>query len=306
MIEEDRHALDRSLDQAEEGRSVHWHRHFQYDNWKSNELGARQGLGMFIPRTAHRVVMHYLMQVPFLRCGRPFETFPTVLDAGRRFAKLQGRVFDLDELRQVLSLACVRHYIDLQPSLHYTFAVIGDGYGRLANLLLTMFPACTVVLVNLSPALQIDLASLRLGWPELHVFEPTNVEDLMPPSALRVRVVGISANKAEMLAAIPLDGAFNISSMQEMDRSVIAHYFGLLRANPSPATWFYCSNAIAKSWTDGSVIRFAEYPWDPRDEVLLDEPCPWGQKGYQTFPPRYLQRPFPIQHRLARLRKEKH
>ena len=281
----------RESEQSKRGLSSHWRQHFQHATWKRDELGLRQGLGLFIPYTMRRAVIHYLLQTPFRR-------------QGRRFANIQGRVFDLDELRQVLSLACVRHYIDLQPSARYTFAVIGDGYGRLANLLLATCPECTVVLVNLPPALRIDLASLKLGWPDLPVLEAAGTADLKALTSVpRVRVVAIPAHKADLLKEIPLDGAFNVSSMQEMELSVIAHYFEVLRSNPAPATWFYCSNGIVKFWSDGTVVRFADYPWDPQDEILLDEPCPWVQKGYITFPPRYFVRPQPGHHRLVRLRK---
>lgn len=294
----------RAPERSESGLSSHWRQHFQHATWKSDELGLRHGLGLFIPYTVRRAVTHYLLQIPFRRQGRRFQAFRSILDAGRRFAKIQGRVFDLDELRQVLALSCVRHHIDLQPSARFTFAVIGDGYGRLANLLLATFPKCTVVLVNLPPALRIDLASLKLGWPDLPVLEAVGPADLEAlASAPHVRIVAIPADRADLLRSIPLDGAFNVSSMQEMDLSVIANYFRLLRANPAPDTWFYCSNVVAKFWTDGTVVRFADYPWDPEDDILLDEPCPWVQKGYVTFPPRYFVRAQPGHHRLVRLRK---
>lgn len=293
------------LGQREAGRSSHWHQHFQHDSWKSDEPGSRAGLGIFIPRKLRRVLMHCVLQVPlWLLYGRRQRAFLTTLRAGRRIARIQDRVFDMDDLRQVLSLACVRNYINLQPDARHTIAVIGDGYGRLANLLLATLPKCLVVLVNLSQPLKVDLASIRRLFPGVHVLEPGAPEDLRAlPSDLNV--VAIPSDLSDLLGALSIDGALNVASMQEMAPPVIGDYFRLMRANPSPAVWFYCANSIEKTWADGTVVRFADYPWSPHDEVLLDELCPWAHRWYEIRPPRYTERgPFRSQHRLAYLHKE--
>ena len=64
---------------------------------------------------------------------------------------------------------------------------------------------------------------------------------------------------------------------------------------------FYCCNREEKRLPDGTITRFADYPWRGSDRVLVDERCPWHQRHYRFRPPFY--RPFdgPTRHRLALL-----
>jgi hypothetical protein len=286
-----------------DGPSSHWNRHYQHESWKSGAFGVRDGLGSFVPRTVPRVVLHQALQIPLLSYGRHYKAFPATRRAGRRIARRQGRVFDVDDLRAVLSLSCVRHYVELDPSRRLAIAVIGDGYGRIANLILETLPRTLVILVNLAPSLEMDLAAVQLVRPEAKVLAPIDAQHLAQvPDDLNV--VALPAEKAHLLRHVRLEGAFNTSSMQEMDYAAICHYFDLLRSVPTADTWFYCANAVEKEWVDGTVIRFGDYPWSAKDRILLDEICPWAHKSYQIRPPRYIDYPFRNQHRLTFLHKQ--
>jgi hypothetical protein len=286
------------LEQYEPGQSSHWKLMMASPSWNSASPGPRHGLGVFIPWTWRRGIIHYLMQAPFRRYGRDMRAFPATLAAARRIAKAHGRVLDLDDLRQTLSLSCVREHFDLSAPSGLTIAIIGDGYARLSSLILDTLPRCRVVLVNLTRALYVDLMSLQRLWPDLEVQVMDGSQ-----AAADARVTVIPAHAAEALTTIRVDGAFNVSSMQEMNPETVAQYFALLRGNPSPATWFYCANATSKRLPDGTISSFHDYPWDPRDEILLDGLVPWSQMNYQIRPPRYFPRLYDIRHRLARLYK---
>jgi len=158
------------------------------------------------------------------------------------------------------------------------------------------------VFVNLSAPLEVGLASVRRVLSTVHILEPSDFKQVKS-LPLHLNLVAIRSERADLLKNLSIDGAFNVSSMQEMELSDIARYFDLLRASPSPATCFYCANAIEKIWTDGTVIRFADYFWSSNYDVLLDDLCPWAHRAYDILPPRYIQRPFRIQHRLAYLHK---
>ncbi len=292
----------REMDDRQRGLSSHWQGHFADASWADKQLDAKQGLGTFSRWAPHRALLHFMLQRSLLRLGRGYRHFPETLAAGRRTAAAHGRVFDMDHLRQVLSVACVREYVDLAPDRPHVITVIGDGYARLASLLLATLPQSRIVLVNLPPALAIDLAAVRRAFPRAPLIEPGN-ESRNPAELPPGSVMGIVAADSNTLSQIPIDGAFNVSSMQEMDLTTIRGYFQVLRSSPAPATWFYCANAIEKKWSDGTVIRFAEYPWHAQDRVLVDELCPWAHLAYTTFPPRHVVRPFRNQHRLAWLHK---
>jgi hypothetical protein len=286
-----------------DGPSSHWHRHYQHDSWQSGEFGARDGLGSFIPRTVPRVLLHRALQFPLLSYGRHYKSFRSTWRAGRRIARVQGRVFDVDDLRAVLSLSCARHYAELDASNSDAIAIIGDGYGRIANLVLATLPKTLVVLVNLQPSLEMDLAAVRLAHPRVRILAPDRAGDVEALPA-DLKVIALPAEKAHLLQQLKIGGAFNTSSMQEMDLAAIRNYFHLLRTTRGAATWFYCANAVEKRWVDGTVIRFADYPWSARDRVLLDEICPWAHRAYQIKPPRYFEHPFRNQHRFAFLDKQ--
>jgi hypothetical protein len=90
--------------------------------------------------------------------------------------------------------------------------------------------------------------------------------------------------------------------MQEMDDAVIKNYFRFMRAGIFEKKYFYCCNRVEKRLPDGNVTRFAEYPWQRDDVVLLDGLCPWYREYPSSIPPFW--RPFdgPIRHRLVVLR----
>jgi len=293
--------LSALLELEEPGQSSHWKKMMESPTWRSVDPGPKHGLGEFIPWNWKRALLHYLLQTPFRRMGATMGAFKDTLAAARSMARAHQRVLDLDDLRHVLALACVRQTLRIDSSSDLRVAIIGDGYARLTSLLLHTLPSCRVILVNLTRALMVDLVSLRRFRPDVEVTLATRNGRKGDSEASRVTAV--PARDAELMSDLHFDGAFNLSSMQEMNPSTVANYFRLMRRNPAPRTWFYCANATEKRLPDGTYSRFYEYPWQPRDEILLDELCPWAQTNYQMWPPRYFPRLYDVRHRLAWLEK---
>jgi hypothetical protein len=100
-----------------------------------------------------------------------------------------------------------------------------------------------------------------------------------------VRAVAVRADNVPILARAPIGLAVNIVSMQEMNPETIAAYFAVLRQNPAPETVFYCANKLTKTLPDGTVARFADYPWRADDTIRVDAVCPWAQWTYSRRPP---------------------
>jgi hypothetical protein len=83
---------------------------------------------------------------------------------------------------------------------------------------------------------------------------------------------------ADHIHSIPggqIDLALNVASMQEMDPSIIADYFALIRERKT--RFFYNCNRLEKHLVGGEVTRYMEYPWKTEDQYLVDELCPWHQ-----------------------------
>ena len=109
----------------------------------------------------------------------------------------------------------------------------------------------------------------------------------------------LEAENFELMQNLPITLFINIASMQEMDISVINHYFEYIRTS-TVEPHFYCINREEKTLPDGNTIRFADYPWG-ESEVLLDEICPFYQKYPNWRPPFWKQFDGPHWHRLVKI-----
>jgi len=181
--------------------------------------------------------------------------------------------------------------------LNTTCCVLGDGFASMSSLLLASKSAGRIVLVNLTKTLLVDLWYLKL-WMGSEKFE--NCVDLVVDEAGlyqslekplvwpdgSAQVIAVQASDHQLLQKCPIDVFINIASMQEMDPPVVKAYFDDMRAVAvNRHLLFYCCNRQEKLLPDGTVSRFADYPWRRDDQVLVDGPCPWHQYYYLMWPP---------------------
>ncbi|MEW6690827.1 MAG: putative sugar O-methyltransferase [Pseudomonadota bacterium] len=297
--------LAATADADERSASSHWremHRGFRYRDGRFEGL---RGFGGYRPRPGVlRRAAHRVLQRPFRALGHRLSRFEDADRAAAQITERQERLYDLDALRQALTAALLLERIPGRLAPGAVVAVIGDGFGMLSALLLSLAPGVRVVAINLAMTLLVDLAFLLRGLPELKLALATDAAGV--DAALgdgKLRLVALRAEDAELLGRCPIDLAANVVSMQEMDPPVIAQYFDALRAVGSTPVAFYCCNRLEKALPDGTVVRFREYPWSARDDVLLDEPCPWSEEFYTWWPPFYRPYDGPIWHRLALLAK---
>lgn len=301
-------ALEADCEATERGQSSY--RQSEVKEFTVHADGAVQGacvLGM-ISRKRGVVVTaaHWVLQFPFRHMGRRFLPLRYALSLGRLIAHREKRAFTYDLLRHALTLALIRHHLSLEDR-NGVSAVIGDGYGMMASYLLLDRPERKVVVVNLTKPLLLDLVFIRQAVPGVGIALVRDEQDMRAALAdPLVRVIGVQADHASSLAAAPIDLAVNIVSMQEMAPSAVAAYFHLLRASPAPRTAFYCCNKLWKKLSDGTEVKFHDYPWHKDDEILLDETCPWSQWVYSKRLPFWHYRKGEsrvIWHRLAWLAK---
>lgn len=288
---------------ADANASAHWremHRDFRFESGKFHGL---RGFGGYSPSPSMvRRAAHSFLQRPFRKLGLALARFAEADRAAAEITRVQGRVYDLDALRQALTAALLLERVPSRLVPGASVAVIGDGFGMLGALLLSLVPAIRVVSVNLAKTLLVDLVFLSRALPDQKFGLARDQSELATLLAdPQVRVIALRAEDAGLLAACPLDLAANVVSMQEMNPPVVAGYFNALRAGEGPPVAFYCCNRLEKALPDGTLVQFNAYPWSPRDEVLLDEACPWNQEYYTWRPPIYRRYDGPIWHRLALL-----
>lgn len=292
--------LSERIGERETGISSHWRQHLEDFEYRRGEFVGALGAEGHTPRksTIHRLV-HRALLTPLGRMGNGLPDFKQFHRIAMNVAERRDGRLDLGMMRQVLTLSLLTAKIP-QEQMRLPIAVIGDGWGAMASLILSCVPTSKVVLVNITAMLLVDIVFIKKASPDVDVCLVHNLEEYREALANdSVRVIAICADDAEIIGHAPLGVAINIASMQEMDPPVISDYFTTLRSTPGPETFFYCCNRVDKTLPDGTIVRFGDYPWRSDDSVLIDELCPWHQYFLQIRPPFFRRYDGPIWHRLA-------
>ena len=308
MDQEALEALEAAATEDETSRSAYWDRACEGFSVKADgEITGTSVLGSISrkARPMHRLA-HRVLQWPFRLMGHGFPAYADSETLGRLVARRQNRQFTHDMIRQVLSLALVRRYVNLDLDSECNL-VIGDGYGVLTSLFLLATPHRRTILVNLTKPLLLDMVSIRQSVPDARFVLVDDAAQMQ--AALRqpdIRLIAVRADNAPCIAEAPVGVAMNVVSMQEMPPPAIAEYFQILRRNKAAKTAFYCCNKLYKRLSDGTELLFSDYPWHPGDDILHDSVCPWSQWYYDKAPPFWHHRSGErrvIWHRLALLQK---
>lgn len=202
--------------------------------------------------------------------------------------------FSFDHAKHILSFELIDSY-----DLFYNgyICVIGDGYGFFGTLIKKMIPDANILFINLGRNLLIDAICFSRIFPgaePLYLQKQGDLE-LVDSSS----IVFLEAENYELMKKLPIGLFINIASMQEMDMHTIKKYFEYMRTS-TEEPYFYCCNREEKTLPDGSVIRFADFPWGGA-EVVLDEHCPWHQQYPSSSPPFWNPFDGAFMHRLVKL-----
>ncbi|MBL69325.1 MAG: sugar O-methyltransferase [Verrucomicrobiales bacterium] len=290
------------FDEPDPKASSHWEKYHQHLKINSPDSIETQGFGgNSRPYRGILKAVHWVMQRRYRRLGEG-DCFNTYDNVAKAVAKKQKRAYDLDIVRQVLTASHVQSkYLRKLPDSPLV-AIIGDGFGTLASLLLGGGFTSQVVLVNLTKTLVVDLMFLLKTDPQLQIILPDSREELNSDEIAGAQIIAIRAKDADWIHEFDIDVVFNVASMQEMDPEVIAEYFDEFRLIAArKSLFFYCCNREQKELPDGTVTRFRDYPWISNDEIFLDELCPWHQDYYTVFPPGFHAYDGPIRHRFVRM-----
>ena len=304
--------LGLQIDSPDPGESSHWIKFNSKFSFAGGVFSGLQGFGCNGPSWQNP--LHLLFQRPFRKMASSFSSFKKIDEIAFRVTKSQGRAYDLDVLRQAITVAYLQEKIPEALGPSSMGCVIGDGFASATSILLKSGSAKCVVLINLTKTLMVDLWFFQ-QWMgdvdfESNVRLVTNDESLkkvlvelaLEPSKLAV--IAIQAKHHDLVKYCPVDFAINIASMGEMNPSTISEYFEDLRSIAERKNiFFYCANRIRKELPDGTVTSFEEYPWNNDDLIRDDELCPWTQFYYSFAPPFYRLYDGPFQHKLVRLSK---
>ena len=256
--------LATEISKNDPGESSHWRKYHSAFKFTGSGFEGFQGFGgSQQPYSGPRLWIHLLLQRPFRRMGVTFPKFKLIDKlASDIIRKMRG--YDLDVLRQVLTLSFLNKYAPNALQSQATVCVIGDGFASMTALLLASSSAGRVVLINLTKTMLVDLWYLKL-WMGEKTFESNVVLVSDKAELVRVlvkeipeggQVIAIQAKDHELLRLCPVDIALNIASMQEMDPPVISAYFDDLRAIASNQQLiFYCCNREEKILPHGKITK---------------------------------------------------
>lgn len=149
-----------------------------------------------------------------------------------------------------------------------TFAMIGDGSGILGALVRRVRPGARMFCIDLPKGLTFQ------SYFHSRADERVRLSRALDPGREKADVLFALSQEAESVSE-PIDCAVNIASMQEMNASSIRSYFQFLRKRSGPDSRFYCVNREEKKLPGGETARINGYPWDTRDRVFLNGPCPY-------------------------------
>jgi putative sugar O-methyltransferase len=295
--------LLKSADEDQDATSSHWKKMHRFFDFKDGEFSGLYGFGdLTLPHTGLTYLAHRLLQKPYRSVGKEHRRFQDIDRLAETICERQNRFYNLDLLRQSLTLAWLTSKLDEGFWDDQIILVIGDGFGSFTSLLLATFPKSRVISVNLSKTLLVDLAYIKIGLPEINPVLVTNKEGMTLALAdLNYRLLALSASNNNLIQGLKISLAVNIASMQEMNKAIIQQYFNLIRTSKSPETYFYCCNREEKILPDGSVTRFDEYSW-LKDDIILEDEVPLRHKKYYTLrPPFYKNYDGLHRHRLTKL-----
>ena len=165
-----------------------------------------------------------------------------------------GRLISQDLANSALETAAIQRALQGREAPRSALEV-GSGYGRLAYVLLKLFPEMTYSICDIEPALSIS------RW---------YLGQLFPPDRLRF----LTPTEAAKLAPASIDLAISISSLQEMTAAQIADYLELIDRAASGGTVYLKQWREWRNPVDHITARFANYPIPGTWTKLFEEPAP--------------------------------
>ena len=265
-------------DAPEAGASSHW-RHYSPQSQAVQDLDGRLvglvgvGFGQATwSGSGDRALDQLCIAAHLVQLGHRRRIF-SFLGRLRTVCRAMGTDPTMDAFRQACTLELLDRHVPHASRQRLRLVIIGDGQGALAALAKSLWPRARITLIDLGRTLLFQALHCQKAYPQSrHVLVTENA-----PHMVNADFVYCAADQVTALEGETFDLAVNVASMQEMTATTVAEYFAFLRRRLSPAGLFYCCNRQRKVLPDGEVSSFAHYPWNVRDRVLVDGPCPWHQ-----------------------------
>jgi putative sugar O-methyltransferase len=166
----------------------------------------------------------------------------------------------------------------IEPGQIRTVLEIGPGNGNFPSILYHDWAPVRIVLIDLPETLAISIPYLSSLFPSASIAMPNEIQAGGFPKEFDFAF--LTVDQLEMLESDSVDLAINCHSFQEMTHGQIDIYFKLIQRVGRDSGWFFTANRVEKIPTGANAFsveqpdppnRMAEYPWNPRNRVLVYE-----------------------------------
>jgi len=183
---------------------------------------------------------------------------------------LHGKRVSQDISNSYMEYSYIRHSLGNDFSGIKTIAEIGGGYGRLSYLfrLLHGSQGVKIVLIDLPPALFVAQWYLGKVFPEAKVMNYRHFTDFseIEEDFTNSSVCFLLPHQLELLPDDKLDLLINVSSLQEMSRAQINHYYELV---DKKTRYFYTKQwVIWENSEDSMSVPAVIYPTKPHWQLV--------------------------------------
>ncbi|MDO8788888.1 MAG: putative sugar O-methyltransferase [Sulfuritalea sp.] len=158
-----------------------------------------------------------------------------------------------------------------------TVLEIGAGNGNFSSIIFHEWSPVRLILVDLPETICLAFSFLSNLFPEARIVLPTELEQGLPE---QFDFALLTVDQLDLVESDSVDLAINCHSFQEMTQAQIAIYFVFIQRICRNLGYFFTANRIDKipcgpdSLTQEQLEppnRFAEYPWDVHNKVLIYE-----------------------------------
>ena len=161
-----------------------------------------------------------------------------------------------------------------------TVLEIGAGNGNFPSILYHDWAPLRVILIDLPETLAVAIPFLSGLFSHAKLVMPNEIQVNGFPAEFDFAF--LTVDQLECIADNSVDLAINCDSFQEMTHRQIDIYFKLVQRAGRDGSFFFTRNRVEKIPCGADPFsveqpdppnRFADYPWDPRNEVLVYEIC---------------------------------
>lgn len=160
----------------------------------------------------------------------------------------------------------------------HTVLEIGAGNGNFPSIFHHDWASVRMILIDLPETVAVAISFLSNLFPQAKIVMPNELQLSGFPDEFDFAFATV--DQLELIPDNSVDLAVNCHSFQEMTHQQIDAYFKLMQRALCNGGFFFTANRVEKIPCGADPLstvqlnppnRFAEYPWDPHNEVLVYE-----------------------------------